>query len=34
LLPTDDEEGSDYINANYVPVYWFLQKKIVFVFLA
>lgn len=21
LLPTDDEEGSDYINANYVPVY-------------
>lgn len=20
LLPTDDEEGSDYINANYVPV--------------
>lgn len=21
LLPTDDEEGSDYINANYVPVH-------------
>ena len=20
LLPTDDEEGSDYINANYMPV--------------
>jgi protein tyrosine phosphatase len=20
LLPLDDEEGSDYINANYIPV--------------
>lgn len=20
LIPTDDEEGSDYINANYLPV--------------
>lgn len=20
LLPTDDEDGSDYINANYIPV--------------
>lgn len=24
LQPVDDEEGSDYINANYVPVSFFL----------
>lgn len=29
LQPTDDEEGSDYINANYVPVSY-LQRAILF----
>ena len=23
LLPMDDEEGSDYINANYIPVNYY-----------
>lgn len=28
LMPTDDEEGSDYINGNYIPVSCIVEKHV------